>query len=876
MKAYLFLSGITYRICFLILLTFSFVKESSAADYYLKSGSASAPQTNSSWNTLANGTGANYAGDFSTTDNYIIPSGVNATLSANWTVGNNSADATITIQVIGSLTISSGFAITLQARNTVGTSLTLTVDGTIIFSGTGASQVSTTAGKNPVITFNLSSGGTLRTVNTIGISGTGNHSINSSNFDAVNLNTAANYEFNGVSQAMVGIPATVNNLTFSGGAGTVTYSTVTAVNGNFTISGGATVTATGLLTIGGNAVISSSSVWGMAATTVAGTTTLSNTAQITAGSSAAKVFVGLLTIGSGTTFNMSASNPPVTIRGGITNNGTFTSGTGSYTFATNTQVLTGNFSFGGAVIFTSATSVAAGGRLTITGNLTSNGNLTLKSNASGTSSLGSSSGTATGNVNIEQFIPANFRKSRFLSHPFSSAVNLSVITDDIDITGNTTGVTSTAAKTLGTGFTATTTNNPSAYRFNTATADGGVNDAGWVAFTSADGSGSNNTWLTGQGIRVLVRGAKGQGLDGAAYTPSATTLTMSGTINYNNSPTFTLLSTGSGGGQGFNLVGNPLPSPIDISAVIFASPGAANINKTIYTRNPQTGAYASNTVSSGVAYVIPAYTAVLIKATSGSPVLTFSESRKSASSGLTTFKKSDYLDNGIQLKVLVDGVEYDNLNFAFGDEYTDANENINDGLKLANDWFDLYSISSDNVKLSTDMRPVSHDKVIPLGLKINSGSKNIKIVSSANTLTNNLEAFLLDKNTNTLTKLDEGNSYDLLVDANAPNTMGENRLQIVFKIAGEPNGIGNLQVIENNFTLYPNPATTAINLALNTVHEGEYQFSIFDGTGKEVSKGSLDFAVSRNHSIQIDELSNGIYFVKIGNDKVLQTIRFVK
>jgi hypothetical protein len=180
------------------------------------------------------------------------------------------------------------------------------------------------------------------------------------------------------------------------------------------------------------------------------------------------------------------------------------------------------------------------------------------------------------------------------------------------------------------------------------------------------------------------------------------------------------------------------------------------------------------------------------------------------------------------------------------------------------------------MKLSTDMRPVSTDKVIPLGLKINSGSKTIKIVSSSNTLTNNLDAYLFDKNTNTLTKLDEGNSYDLLVDAADLNTTGENRLQVVFKNAGGTNGLSNLKTAENNFTLYPNPATTAINLALTTTHEGENQFSIFDGTGKEVSNGSLDFTASRNHTIQIDTLSNGIYFVKIGNDKILQTIRFVK
>src|SRR5205085_5579548 len=114
--------------------------------------------------------------------------------------------------------------------------------------------------------------------------------------------------------------------------------------------------------------------------------------------------------------------------------------------------------------------------------------------------------------------------------PFSSAQALSQLTDNIDITGNAAGTSGQAGQTTGNGFSTTTTNNPSAYYFNTATADGGSpNDAGWKAFTDA----TVTNWAQEQGIRVLIRGTKAQSntLNGTDATPNAVTLDMTGPIN---------------------------------------------------------------------------------------------------------------------------------------------------------------------------------------------------------------------------------------------------------------------------------------------------------------------------------------------------------
>jgi Secretion system C-terminal sorting domain len=135
------------------------------------------------------------------------------------------------------------------------------------------------------------------------------------------------------------------------GVGTVEYigasaQTVQAHNyRNLTLSGGGTKTLNAATTIGGILSIANSTTFNVGAfpLTVTGATNVGGGASgnLTISSAVgAKTFTGLVTINTGATWNNSG-NAPVTIRGGITNSGTFTAGTGVYTFDANTPVLTG-------------------------------------------------------------------------------------------------------------------------------------------------------------------------------------------------------------------------------------------------------------------------------------------------------------------------------------------------------------------------------------------------------------------------------------------------------------------------------------------------------------------------------------------------------
>jgi hypothetical protein len=207
------------KVFFMLLLLFS-VSSIKAATYYLTSTGASNAHIPASWNTNPLG-GGTAASNFTTNgDVFIVPNGISGTLNSNLTIGNTSNNGTWELRIEGTLMINDNIIITLQYRNNgQGSICTLNVNGNtgkIIFNDPDNSQIqcTTTVGGAGQSAINLNSGATLVTANANGIVGiTG--SINPLNILQVNLNSAANYEFSGSAQTTTGLPATVQNLTFS-------------------------------------------------------------------------------------------------------------------------------------------------------------------------------------------------------------------------------------------------------------------------------------------------------------------------------------------------------------------------------------------------------------------------------------------------------------------------------------------------------------------------------------------------------------------------------------------------------------------------------------------------------------------------------------
>lgn len=102
-------------------------------------------------------------------------------------------------------------------------------------------------------------------------------------------------------------------------------------------------------------------------------------------------------------------------------------------------------------------------------------------------------------------------------------------------------------------------------------------------------------------------------------------------------------------------------------------------------------------------------------------------------------------------------------------------------------------------------------------------------------------------------------SYSLHVKDNSITSIDENTLEMVVN-------------------LFPNPVSDIINLTMNFENASDAQLEIFDAKGKMIANPSLGYKVQGEHtvSINVSNLSNGLYLLKITSGQSTITKRFIK
>ena len=511
--------------------------------------------------------------------------------------------------------------------------------------------------------------------------------------------------------------------------------------------------------------------------------------------------------------------------------------------------------------------------LTIAGTADFGGkSVTLKSDANGTASIGQITGTLSNasNVTVERYIPATRRAYRFLAAPVTTTggIYASWQESGTNATGLGIQVTGFASATPGvdatSGLDKSLTGSSSMFTYNGTT---------WLPVTD-----TKTTQLTpGAGFRVLVRGDRMTDLY-ASSTPAATATTIkaTGTLGQGTITLNPLVT-------GFNLLGNPYPSSIDWNASGWQTArNLTNVYDAIYIYDPAVVASTSSmtypTYLTGVggsnngSNIIRSGQAFFVNA-AASASISFLEAYKSTTvtggffrSALPEFMRVTYMQNNEHL---------DDIIINFNDDAQAGFDPRFDAISMGGDANGLASFkNADRLAIHTRPTAIGEDSVALSVRNTTTGNYQLKF-SEMEGFAASTDITLLDKFLNVQydVKQDSIVAFEITTDV---NSKGDDRFWLFYN--HKSTGINQQALAKNKINVYPNPASSVINLSLKLAanQKSTYSYNIYNQLGAMVQAGEVDFANGKQAQINIDAFSPGVYFITASNGKDLQTIKFVK
>ena len=908
--------------------------------YFKASPSSTSALDPSNWSLNSNGSSGNdFTGAIGDADiNWNIRNS-NATQAGTWNLGNNSkvivGDGTNAISftinsgaLTGTVDVSNAATLTLNST-TIPTLGTLgATSSTVVYGASDAQAVTTKNYTNLTI-----SGGNTKTISgaaavsgALTINGTvlalGSNSLTPTSLTLDGLGTK-----NGSWGSTVG-SATYKNATYFGttGTGTVTPSNNTAATASFSSItssqsinyGTATVSLSGVVAgsifpTNGETVSVTINGVEQTTTTTSGDGSFSINYTTSTLPVSAPYTITYAYAGTGNGFLIAANNNTATTLtvNAVTNNwigGTSTWNTpanwslsrvpsslnDNITISSGTPTLDVNYTLGTGRTLTLSGSAALiinpSSSITIAGTADFGGkSVTVQSDGSGTGAIGTISGTLSNatNVTVQRYAVGSGRNWRFLSSPVSG-VDISSWMSQFYVTGPcltapTGGLGS--INDLGWHTSQANIDYPGAYNVSTnnrAVRTTSIRQYVESNSTSGTSSGLNagwadvatNTTLTpGKGFRAFIRGAIGTPgqLNGSVTGQTAVTINLNGTLNQGavNAPTITY----SGSGRGWNLIGNPYACAYDWTNINTVK--TQIVNNTIHVFNPGSNGYISYNPSSGGSLsngIIPSGAAFFVQATGNSQAaVTFNEAAKVTGISPTVVHKGAKA-NEFSIKYSKDSTENDVFIAMLIDNATLNNDGY-DIIKLRNDNLNLSSYGEDTMQLTLSaIPPVVTETRIKLNVEATViGTYNFDFNNMDN-FQSNITVSLFDRYTNKTTDVRKNTKYTFDMGP-GENQWGNNRFELILNL--DKTGVDEFALLnQTQMLVYPNPATDVLNINISNSSFKNSDVVVYNISGTEVIKTNM---ANSNAQLNIETLSNGVYFVKVTNQNGFnKTVKFVK
>ncbi len=573
-----------------------------------------------------------------------------------------------------------------------------------------------------------------------------------------------------------------------------------------------------------------------------------------------------------------------------------------------------------------------------------NGNLTLLSTATGTASIAALTGTAniTGNVNAQRFVTGSYGRSyRLISSPVYTSTGfytIATLINNTPITGPNSGTGS---------FDPSNTNNSSIWMYR----EGDPFPANTV-FKDSDYKGIyslTENIPVGTGLLFFNRGSRtnlNTKLRGPVFpTPDDNAIVFTGvpnqgtiTVNVpqNNINNFTVSSpfakespgsatqsayyykynssyapvanlqrtnwygtsgkTSDQATDGFNLIGNPYASTIDLDQVTFGT----DVSSLVYVFNPinkQFSYYTKGSATSGSAitdgnganrYIASGQGFFARCNTVGSTNagITFSETNKvsnqltastspvllmsarikgelnlpaqvmGAPVGGNIGSSSAGISSGIMLQLKTDSINYDGIGLFFNKNWS-AKFDTADGADLDGMTPNVYlsSYSADHIRLAINKMP-NVDESMRIKLYVNATStanQQLKITDMAN-IAPKYNVYVVDHYRKDSLQLSLSNAYNFNINPTDTSSKGGNRLELVFKL--NPEGVYKLLAFAGKIS--------GRNLILNWTTKNEAAYTVFtiqksmDGGKTFTDIGTVNSNGSGTYSFSDLNADNGL------------------
>lgn len=599
--------------------------------------------------------------------------------------------------------------------------------------------------------------------------------------------------FNGAAQNIRSSGSAFGALTIAG-TGTKTLQDALDANGNLTVTATLDVSTSNFaITAGGNWDTSLGTF-----TARTGLVTLDGAAQnistglansfnhLTLAGSAEKTQLNALDINGNLVINTNSglnagTDNNLTLAGNLTTNGTYIPGASTLlldgtaaqslagTTVTNFNNITVNKTSGTTTVSTSQNLTNT---LTLTaGILNANGMLTLVSNASGDARIAEiTGGSIIGDVIAQRYLPVTSTPPaggvyRYFASPVTDAF-VSDWKDDFPITG-TFNDPSTQVEWPGLNVTPTARN---MFFYNEAHVPTASTEDRYETYPLNGTSSTAAALVNGRGYSARVR------------QTAPITLDVTGTPQTGNVPVSVTAQSG-GGNDGWNLIGNPYPAPINWDNVNL--PAGVNTQIALKDNANNSGigvgqyvyyTQGGDAIPDNYTGAISSGQAFWVRATSNA-VITFEENDKQPIAD-PDFIRSMPLENILRISVLGNS-HRDEIIIRFADEASDKADSNYDAFKLQNDFINFSSLSADSLKMAINvLGGLSCNKEIGLVIdNVTAGSYSFNF-TQFESFREDIQIRLLDAFTGTTFDLrSEEPVYQFNVTDDV-NTFGKNRFKV--------------------------------------------------------------------------------------------------